>query len=263
MQSIKKNLDATSILSIAPVTVSVVSHGHGDYLKSLLEQLVAHSASYIYQVIITLNIKELGLIDFVFSRNWPFLIKILKNSSPKGFGKNHNQAFEFCITDYYCVLNPDVEIKNCIFKNLIAHFNSCDVGCVYPMQMNLGEVFQDKAREIPSPSALFRRYFFPKFWNPRLQNDWINGSCLLFSSNTFKTLCGFDERYFMYCEDVDICLRLKILGMRIELAPNAFILHYGGHASKKKFTHFVWHVNSLLILWFSKSYKEYIKNISK
>jgi len=64
---------------------------------------------------------------------------------------------------------------------------------------------------------------------------------------------GFDERYFMYCEDVDLCLRLRLAGLRLVRAPVS-VVHAGRGASRRSAVHLAWHVRSLLRLWCSRSF---------
>jgi N-acetylglucosaminyl-diphospho-decaprenol L-rhamnosyltransferase len=86
--------------------------------------------------------------------------------------------------------------------------------------------------------------------------DWISGAFMMFKSSAFRKLGGFDERYFMYCEDVDICLRLQLAGYKLVRA-DATVTHHTQRRTLKNLQHLVWHVRSLLRLWNSAPYKQY------
>ena len=89
------------------VCVSIVSHGHCDMLPLLLCQLSAKCKD-VGHVILTFNLRSDLRIDVA---SYPFTVTILENAAPQGFGANHNQAFRLCQHPYFCVLNPDVQIR--------------------------------------------------------------------------------------------------------------------------------------------------------
>ena len=84
--------------------------------------------------------------------------------------------------------------------------------------------------------------------------DWINGACMVLPRSAWEAVGGFDESYFMYCEDVDLCLRLRLAGLALVRAP-VQVLHDGQRASHRRVRAFGWHVSSLLRLWRSPVYK--------
>jgi GT2 family glycosyltransferase len=69
---------------------------------------------------------------------------------------------------------------------------------------------------------------------------------MLLPSKIFAQVAGFDERYFLYYEDVDFCARLRLLGYDIVLCPQAKVFHYAQRDSHDSFKYFVWHVRSML-----------------
>src|SRR4051812_35372229 len=88
-----------------PTTISVVSHGQFGMVLPLLEQLDALSHTALEKVVLTLNIPEDNLLK---GRQWKFPLEVVENRNPKGFGANHNSAFERCTTPWFLVLNPDI-----------------------------------------------------------------------------------------------------------------------------------------------------------
>ena len=97
------------------VTISIVSHKQIQLLEPLLEQLIKIKKSF-KKIILTINYPEETLVLRKFS-NLP--IKIIHNTKIRGFSENHNNAFKFCKTKYFCVLNPDIRINSNIFQKLI------------------------------------------------------------------------------------------------------------------------------------------------
>lgn len=77
--------------------------------------------------------------------------------------------------------------------------------------------------------------------------EWVNGACMVLPRTAWEAVDGFDEGYFMYCEDVDLCLRLRLAGLALVRAP-AQVQHVGQRASRRALRP-LWCVRSLLRLW--------------
>lgn len=247
------------------VSVSVVSHGHGVQLFGLMCKLESLCLKYVTHVVLTINVPEPDLVSLLSAKVWTFKLIIIKNKVKKGFGSNHNAAFKLCYSRYFCVLNPDVDFDIDPFPQLLAKFSSSIIGCIFPIQIDVDGKTQDYARKLPSPIALFRRYFrLGGHQCEVVDPDWINGAFLLFRANVFAQLKGFDERYFMYCEDVDLCLRLQLVGFKF-FQSDAIVTHAAHRNTRVNFRHLMWHMVSLLRLWLSVSYRQFsrAKNIDR
>ena len=240
-----------------PVTVSVVSHGHGDAVVHLLQDLSAYATKEVGRVIVTLNVPESRLSDAVNAESWPFEIDWICNSEPLGYGANHNQAYALCQSSCFCVLNPDVRLNSNPYPVLLASLAMPNVGCAYPLQHGEDGKIIDPARAVPTPISLFFRYFLPASQRYARCRDWVNGAFMLFRSEVFESISGFDQQFFMYCEDVDICLRLQLQGYELRCVPSAVIEHEGQRASRRKLRHLIWHIRSLIKLWVAPSYQSY------
>lgn len=229
--------------------VSIVSHGHGAMVQRILNQLAADAC--IARVVLTLNIPEPA--PQPPPQGWPFVLDIIANALPQGFGANHNRALRGAQQPYVCVLNPDVELVpgQEPFAALLEAASREGVGCAYPLQLDAAGRVQDSEREIPSPGALWRRRVLRQ---PQARVEWVNAACIVLPLPIWQSLEGFDEGYFMYCEDVDLCLRVRLLGLRLQRAA-ARIVHEGQRASGRQARHLFWHVRSLLRLWSSDVYR--------
>lgn len=239
------------------VTVSVVSHGHGNAILQLLEDIALLAANDVAKVIVTLNVPEELLNGAIHSMPWPFNVEVICNKVPLGFGGNHNRAFALCQTPFFCVVNPDIRFWRNPYPDLLGVLQSPSAGCAYPMQSAGCGKPCDLAREIPTPMALMRRHLMPGYGKKAQPREWINGSFMLFSSQVYAQLKGFDQRFFMYCEDVDICLRLRQEGFKLILSTGACVEHRGRHASRRQLRHLAWHLASLARLWFLMRFGAY------
>lgn len=239
-------------MSVVPVpakllVVSVVSHAHGPLVAQLLSSLAEHCAGSIARVILTLNVPESEPVAP--AGGWPFDLQVRRNVRPLGFGVNHNLALHAAAEPFVCVLNPDVGLLEGSdpFAALVAVAQKQGVGCAYPPQVDTCGVMQDCERQLPTLPALVGRRLLGR---SETRVDWVNAACLVFPAPVWRAVRGFDEAYFMYCEDVDICLRVRLLGLVLAAAPVA-VVHTGQRASHRNWHHLTWHVRSLLRLWCS------------
>lgn len=235
------------------LVISIVSHGHGEDIQRLLSHLALQSAPYIARIVITHNVPE-PMLRAPQETGWPFVVQTLHNEIPQGFGANHNKALRDVTEAFVCVLNPDVELLQGQepFAALLQAAAQPYAGCAYPEQVDRGGVVQDSERELPSPGALWRRRLLGR---AQQRTDWVNAACMVLPASAWQAVQGFDEGYFMYCEDVDLCLRLRLQGLQLIKAP-ARVIHAGQRDSHRRLRHLVWHLCSLLRLWSSAAYRE-------
>jgi N-acetylglucosaminyl-diphospho-decaprenol L-rhamnosyltransferase len=246
-------------LAFGKLCTSIVSHGHGAEVFQLISTLDALCFETVRHVVLTINIPEPDLLGLINAGDWKFRLSVIQNSEPKGFGANHNSAFLKCDCKYFCVLNPDIILGGNPFPALISQFGDERVGCSFPVQLAESGELQDYARKRPSPLALLSRYAGSGMRHKTPSRpEWVNGAFMVFPAGIFQKLSGFDERYFMYCEDVDICLRLQNEGYR--LGQSAVTVTHPAHRnSRVNFRHLAWHMASLLRLWTSGSYRKFVR----
>lgn len=211
--------------------------------QQLLRLAQSHDG-WIERCVVTHNLPDLAL--QAPEGGWPFALTELFNTQPVGFGANHNRAFKHCGSEFFCVLNPDIELASPhVWQELVREASVPGVGLAYPRVLNPDGGVQDNEREAVTPLALLRRYFL-KQGSRRI--DWVSAAFWIVPSSVYRRLGGFDERFFMYCEDVDFCLRLRLEGWTLRRAA-AQVVHDASRNSHRDPRHFAWHVRSLLRLW--------------
>jgi hypothetical protein len=100
----------------------------------------------------------------------------------------------------------------------------------------------------PLISLVFKIKLFENNVNTYSNPDWIGGAFMVFKCESFIKLNGFDEEFFMYYEDTDICFRAKELGMKIVYDPNFYIIHEARRSGRKLFSKsFTMNFKSMLI----------------
>lgn len=232
------------------VCVSVVSHRQARLVKGLLEDLAAHCRDAV-EVILTLNVDE--ALPFAVA-DFGYPIELVHNRSARGFGANHNAAFRLCQRRSFCVLNPDIRIAVNPFPALLGELehHGTGTGVVAPRIVDPAGLTEDSARRFPTlwslaAKALGRANALDyEIGSSSFSPDWVAGMFMLFRADAFREVGGFDEKYFLYYEDVDICARLRAAGYDARLVPAVSAVHDARRASRSDWRHRAWHMQSVL-----------------
>lgn len=228
--------------------MSVISHLQQHLVKHLLDDLEAHCSQHI-KVVLTLNLPE--TLSFKV-QDYTFPIQLIINEHPKGFGSNHNQAFTHCDTDYYCVINPDIRIHSDPFSILISDLDKFSAALIAPLVLSTDNVPEDSVRRFPTLLSLLKKVLLKQRTTDYPTNqvivnpDWVAGMFMLFSAKKYKLIGGFDERYFLYYEDVDICKSLHKVKEIIVFSPHTSVIHAARRSSHKKLAYLLMHIKSML-----------------
>ena len=232
----------------AMITVSVVSHGHGRMVAELLGDLAG--IPEVTRIVLTLNIPEpMPAIPPSLQQK----LTVIENSSPKGFAANHNTAFKHCKARYFCVLNPDIRLQKNPFPALMNALVARNAALVAPLVVNSSGIVEDSMRLFPTPLRLLKKAlglsrgsYAVRPGDAVIAADWVAGMCLLLHAETYRELGGFDEEYFLYYEDVDICARAWKRGMSVIACPSATVVHDAQRASHRSLKFLRWHISSML-----------------
>jgi len=235
----------------AGVTVSIVSHGQAALVRPLLLQLHAHCRGSIAQVVLTQNLPEAW---DVAALGLGFPVHMQVNAWPQGFGANHNQAFAKCQTPWFLVLNPDIELSGDVLADLLSRAPT-PVGVIAPLVQEPGAPTHTPERGVITPweVAIGQRLSDGR----RAAPVWFPGMFMLFNAQAFRQVGGFDERFHMYCEDFDICARLRLSGWSLHRDPRVTVVHDAQRHSHVRWRYLLWHVQSLLRLWASVTFWRY------
>ena len=239
------------------ISISVVSHFQIDLVTHLLGDLEAYCKDSNFELILTLNLDE--ALPFALE-SFAHHIRLIRNAVPMGFAANHNQAFRHATGRFFCVLNPDIRLQTSPFKALLACLVDSSVGVVAPLVLGENGEVEDSARRFPTPlKILYKAFGRSQRSDYAIQAipiypDWVGGMFLLFPRASFERLCGFDERYFLYYEDVDSCGRLRLLGYAVVLCPQAMVTHHAQRRSHRSFRYLHWHLRSMARFFLSPVY---------
>lgn len=227
------------------ITISLVSHGHGLMVNRLVRQLLA--CPEVTRIILTRNIPESA----------PTLtheqLEIINNPAPVGFGANHNAAFHRCCTPYFCVINPDITLGQNPFPDLLRCLDTHKAALAAPLVVAPDGVPEDSIRRFPTLLSLMSKalgrangcYTVAEGDVP-LYSEWIAGMFMLFRTASFRQMNGFDTNFFLYYEDVDICVRLWRARLRVMACPLVTVTHAAQRESHRKWRYMRWHLNSMM-----------------
>ncbi|SRR5713101_1349942 len=245
---------ASSATDIPRVSISVVSHGQAELVDLLLRDLSLHSKTVI-EVLLTVNVPETLPFD---PARFAFPVRLLSNAKPQGFGANHNAAFRKCKGKHFCVMNPDIRLEGDPFPALLACLEDPRAGIVAPLIRNPAGAIEDSARHFPTPWGILKKALraspeieYPVNGSEPFYADWVAGMFMLVPSELYSDIGGFDERYFLYYEDVDLCMRLARCGRRVVLCPRAIVVHEARRQSRRSLRYLRWHLLSMLRFFFS------------
>ena len=240
------------------VSVSIVCHRQLSLAILLLRDLHSLCSDTILEVILTLNIEEKFDLD---EQDFSFPVRIIQNKSPLGFGANHNAAFKLAEGDFFCVLNPDIRLTMNPFPALLEIARQSGVGVVAPRVVNNFGQREDSERRFPTPWELMKKFAGGKsaVWSdthPVSSPDWIAGMFMLFPRSIFEELRGFDERYFLYYEDVDLCARLALAGYKRLVCSDVTVVHDARRSSHGNLRYAAMHLKSIMRFFSSDVYRQ-------
>lgn len=224
------------------VTASIVSHGHGQMVARLVEDLIP--CPEVLRIVITQNVDE----EVAYPSD-PRL-DICRNTASRGYGANHNTALADATTPFVCVLNPDIRLQGNPFPALLRSFDDQSVALSAPKIVSPDGVTEDSARRFPTLPSLAAKAFGKNDGTysdktDLLDPDWLAGMFLLMRREAFAKVGGFDEGFYLYYEDVDLCWRLRRAGYQVVQDRTVVVTHDARRESRRSLRFARWHLTSM------------------
>ena len=244
------------------LTVVVINYNVRDFLEHALASVERASAGLDCEVIVVDNNSADGSVEMVQERFRDFIC--IANTENVGFGRANNQALRIARGRAILLLNPDTVVQEDTFREMLAfldaHPQAGAVGC---MILNPdGSFARESRRSFPTPSVAVYRLLglsrlFPrsrrfgrynmtyKAADEATEVDALSGSCMMIRRAALAGEYGdtldpsvqprllFDERFFMYGEDLDLCYRIQSGGWKLYYSPTTRIIHYKGESTRK------------------------------
>jgi len=231
------------------VSIVIVNFNTRDLLRSCLNTIPLGAKDLSHEVIVVDNGSTDGSAEMI-KTHFP-QVKMLKNEENLGFSRASNLGAATSRGDALLFLNSDTLVREKAISLLYDTLMTAeDIGIVGPKIVNpKGVPTRSYMRFLTLPMLFagseklsrfinvekFRLHFDQYDFSRLREVPWVSGACLMIKSKIFTEIGGFDEGYFFYCEDMDLCLQAQRRGYRVIFNPQAEIVHlFGGSSGEKR-----------------------------
>lgn len=226
----------------------IVNYDSGDHLRTCVAHLDASVGPLKAEFVVVDNASRDGSLDGLDDVNPD--VRIIVNARNRGYGTACNQGSRAASAPCVCFLNPDVVPQPGSIAALVESLDARpDVGVMGPRLLNPDGSYYPSCRVVPSMGvalghAVFglltennrftRAYKLLDFdHSTEREVDWVSGAAMMVRRLAFADVGGFDERYFMYVEDLDLCWRLTRAGWKAVYYPSAEMIHHVAGSSRR------------------------------
>ena len=257
----RRNL--TTKVDTVAVSIIVVTMNHLSKVSALLRSLTGNGRpGYSHEIIVIDNCSDDGTVEFI-RKNYPAVI-IHQNEAVRGFATNNNTGFILSKGDYIFICNPDIVVLPDAIDTLLDYYRrNPSTGILCPQLLNSDLTYQSSVRRFHNLKILLLRalsrgsdvakfkaienYLMKNFDKTLVQPvDWALGAAMILRRDIYERLNGFDENFFLYVEDVDLCLRSWRCGYEVIYNPSAVMIHDHRRESLKGVNKNLWyHIQSM------------------
>jgi len=264
------------------ITVVIVNYKVKEYIANLLNSIYKAKGALSVQIIVVDNNSNDESVEFL-KKRYP-KVTYIENKENLGFGVANNQAINIADGEFTLIINPDTLVSEDTLEVMLSHMRKhpkCGAsGCKI---LNPDGTFAPESkRSVPTLGTAISKVLglnsiFPKskvFGSYYLgwihENEFahipvLSGSFMFWRTDVLQHLNGFDERFFMYGEDIDLCYRIQNTEYHIDYVPNTSIIHYKGESTRKGDLKYVRIFNKALYQFFekhqSKNYSQIFRSL--
>jgi GT2 family glycosyltransferase len=227
------------------ISIIIVNWNTEELLRQCLNSIFAYPFERTIEVWVIDNSSVDDSIHMV-KENFP-QVKLKKNEKNLGFARANNQALRLSSGEFVLLLNPDTIVKPNAIEKLVKFLESTPkAGGAGSRLLNPDGSLQESAYPQPTLFREFWRMFHLDNWvhSARYPSDYwsldqpikvdvLMGACLLIRREALDVVGFFDEEYFIYSEEVDLCTRLNHAGWDLYWVPNAEVIHFGGQSTQQ------------------------------
>jgi N-acetylglucosaminyl-diphospho-decaprenol L-rhamnosyltransferase len=233
---------------VPQLTVIIVNWNVRELLRACLRSVLSQLGEA-GEVVVVDNASGDGSADML-RAEFP-QVRLMANAQNVGFGAANNQALVESDAPFVLFLNPDTEVRPEAIGRLLAFMQDRPrVACAGPRLLNPDGSTQSSRRAFPGvatafvESTILQRWFgglkaLARFYraaqadNQPQPVDWLVGACLLMRRSALDQVGFFDERFFMYSEEMDLCYRLRQAGWEVWYVPAAEVVHHEAASSSQ------------------------------
>jgi hypothetical protein len=227
------------------LTIVIVSYNVRQELDACLQSLVGHTAPYPTEIVVVDNASTDGTPAMVRTA-WP-TVKVIEAGGNLGFAKANNIGIRATASEFVLLLNPDTVVPAgaiaALMRGLAEHPDAAAAGprlvdqegfpelsfgwAIGPLgelrQKIVGGLYARRVRQVVRMVDRWSRQAGPR--------QWVSGACVMVRRADLEAVGLLDERYFMYTEDVDLCVALRKRGRSVYFVPQSEVVHLRGRSA--------------------------------
>lgn len=223
------------------VSIVLLSYNKRDLTAECLNTVFKHVSDKEAEVIVVDNASSDDSVEYI-RKHFP-KVKLIENTRNAGFAGGCNLGAKSAKGDYILFLNNDAKLSNNPLPKMLEVFNSHDqTGIVGGLLVNHnGSLQRSYGSFYTVPNVAYLLFAgesgeLKRFQGKEItETDWVSGGFMLVKRDVFEKVKGFNESYFMYIEDMDLCYRIKKAGFKIFNTPFAKVEHLGQGSTNKTF----------------------------
>lgn len=232
------------------LSIIILNYNSRGLLKQCVRSIEMSQVSVPYEIIIVDNASHDDSVDMI-EHDLPH-VRLIQSQKNLGYGGGNNLGIQYARGEYILILNPDVTVLNHSIEKLLKTFeNDPIIGLAAPQLLHPDKTIQYSCYRFPHAlTPLLRRtwlgetvwgkkhldWFMMRTWDHLTSQevDWVLGGAMMVKKSLMLELGGFDPRYFLYFEDVDLCRTLQQMGRKVWYEVGAKMVHYHKRQSAKK-----------------------------
>lgn len=218
------------------LSIVILNYNGRNFLEKFLPTVIEHSSGH--EVIVADNLSSDDSVSFL-KEQFPS-IRLIENTENGGFAKGYNEALKQVESEFYLLLNSDIEVTPNWLNPLLAAMEDKTVAGCQPKVLAYND--KTKFEHAGASGGYLDRDYFP-FCRGRIleitefdtgQYDdetevfWATGAVLMIRSELYHKVGGLDEDFFAHMEEIDLCWRLKKQNYKFKVIPESFVYHVGG-----------------------------------
>jgi hypothetical protein len=240
------------------LSIIIVSFNTKGVTLDSINSIIKNTSGLKYEIIVIDNASTDGSVSVLKNLKKESKIELLLNKENSGFGAANNKALKVAKGEYVLFLNSDTLVTSNVIKYTVDWMEkdplvgvaSCSLKNKDGSLQETGGYFPDLFKvftwmffidDLPVVGEIIKPFHFSHTNSPFYKKlrghtqikevDWLTGAFMLFRKSILEKVGGFDEDYFMYTEEVDLCYRVRRAGWKVLYLPQWSITHLGGQSS--------------------------------
>ena len=253
------------------LSIIIVNYKTFNLTKNAINSIINQKHNFSYEIIVIDNASfddSLEKLKEYFNKK----VHFIANSENKGFASANNEGFKIAKGKYILTLNSDTIIKentlNNVFEYMETNKNVGVSGC--KILLSNGDLDKASKRSFPNPANSFYKLFHIPNKNKKINNynldnlddngvydiDCLSGAFMFIRKEALLDSGFFDEKFFMYGEDIDLCYRIKKSNWKIVYYGKSEIIHFKGSSSKKQKYKLIYEFYRAMYIFYNKHCKK-------